>query len=93
MTEPLVRVPKTRRRYFTGVVVSDKMDKTVVVVSQRRTLHPVYKKYVMVSKRMKAHDANNLASIGDTVRLVESRPISKDKCWRVVEILQSGEDR
>ena len=91
--KPHIRRPKSRRKYLTGVVVSDKMDKTVVVVSQRRALHPVYKKYMMVSKRMKAHDANNLATVGDTVSLIESRPISKDKCWRVVEILQSGGER
>ena len=89
----LVRVPKNRRKYLTGVVVSDKMNKTVVVVSRRRALHPIYKKYVVVSKRMKAHDATNTVRKGDTVLLIESRPMSKDKCWRVVEVLQKGRDQ
>ena len=81
-----IRVPQTRRKYFTGIVISNKMDKTVVVETKRNALHPVYKKYVVVSKRVKAHDEKNSAQIGDTVRIIESRPVSKDKCWRVAEI-------
>lgn len=78
---------KTGNREFVGVVTSDKMDKTIVVTVSTKKLHRLYKKYVSRSKKYKAHDAQNEANIGDTVRIVESRPISKDKCWRLVEIV------
>ena len=69
-------------------VVSDKMDKTTVVAISSRRLHPLYKKYVTTTKKVKAHDERNEANIGDTVRVVESRHISKDKCWRLVQIVE-----
>jgi small subunit ribosomal protein S17 len=72
----------------TGTVVSDKMQKTVVVAIDRRVPHPVYGKMVTPTKRVKAHDEENSAKVGDTVRIVETRPLSKDKRWRVVEIMQ-----
>ena len=72
----------------TGLVVSDKMEKTVVVAIERRVPHPVYGKMVTRTKRLKAHDEENSAKVGDTVRIVETRPLSKDKRWRVVEIMQ-----
>lgn len=75
-------------REFVGIVTSDKMDKTIVVQVNTKKLHKLYKKYVSASKKYKAHDEENAAHIGDTVRIVESRPISKEKCWRLVEIVE-----
>jgi small subunit ribosomal protein S17 len=75
------------RKSRTGLVVSDKMEKTVVVAIERRVPHPVYGKMVTRTKRLKAHDEENSAKVGDTVRIVETRPLSKDKRWRVVEIM------
>ncbi|MDR2782734.1 MAG: 30S ribosomal protein S17 [Treponema sp.] len=79
---------KSGKREFTGVVKSDKMDKTIVVAVETTALHPLYKKYVKRMKKVKAHDEKNEAKIGDTVRVVECRPISKEKCWRLVEIVE-----
>lgn len=76
--------PKSR----VGIVVSDKMDKTVVVKVDNIIKHPVYKKYLKRRVTFKAHDENNLCGIGDKVEVVESRPLSKDKRWRVREILE-----
>jgi small subunit ribosomal protein S17 len=75
------------RKSRTGLVVSDKMEKTVVVAIERRVPHPVYGKMVTRTKRLKAHDEENSAKVGDTVRIVETRPLSKDKRWRLVEIV------
>jgi small subunit ribosomal protein S17 len=75
------------RKSRTGLVVGDKMDKTVVVAIERRVPHPVYGKMVTRTKRLKAHDEENSAKVGDTVRIVETRPLSKDKRWRLVEII------
>jgi small subunit ribosomal protein S17 len=77
-----------RRKVRTGVVVSDKMDKTVVVRIDRKTLHPVYKKTVQRSSRFAVHDENNDAHVGDLVRVMETRPLSKTKRWRVVEVIE-----
>ncbi|WP_320130032.1 30S ribosomal protein S17 [uncultured Sphaerochaeta sp.] len=79
---------ETNKKSFTGQVVSDKMDKTIVVTISSRRLHPLYKKYVTTTKKVKAHDEKNEANIGDTVRVVECRHISKDKCWRLVQIVE-----
>jgi small subunit ribosomal protein S17 len=79
---------RTSRKTRQGLVVSDKMDKTVVVAIERRVAHPVYGKMVTRTKRLKAHDEQNTAKVGDTVRIVETRPMSKDKRWRVVEIVE-----
>jgi small subunit ribosomal protein S17 len=79
---------KGARKVRVGVVVSDKMQKTVVVQIERRVAHPVYGKMVTRSKKFKAHDEENSARTGDTVRLVETRPLSKDKRWRVAEIIE-----
>ena len=76
------------RKTRLGVVVSDKMQKTVVVAIERRFPHPVYGKMVTRTKRVKAHDEENSAKAGDTVRIMETRPLSKDKRWRVVEIVE-----
>jgi small subunit ribosomal protein S17 len=75
------------RKTRTGLVVSDKMDKTVVVAIERRVPHPIYGKMITRTKRLKAHDEENSAKVGDTVRIVETRPLSKDKRWRLVEIV------
>ena len=75
------------RKTRTGLVVSDKMQKTVVVAIERRVPHPVYGKIVTRTTRLKAHDEENSAKVGDTVRIVETRPLSKDKRWRLVEIV------
>ena len=76
------------RKVRVGKVVSDKMNKTVVVAVERKVPHALYNKPMVSTKRFKAHDENNECQIGDTVKIVETRPISKDKCWRVVEILE-----
>ena len=86
--ETLIRLPKTKRRTLTGFVVSDKMDKTIVVVVDRRAGHPLYKKYVTISKKIKVHDEENKARVGDTVQVIESRPISKHKVWRLYTIIE-----
>jgi small subunit ribosomal protein S17 len=78
---------RATRKTRTGLVVSDKMQKTVVVEIERRVPHPVYGKMVTRTKRVKAHDEENTAKTGDTVRIAETRPLSKDKRWRVVEVV------
>jgi small subunit ribosomal protein S17 len=79
-----------QRRTKVGRVVSDKMDKTVVVSVERLQRHPIYKRVIRRSTKFKAHDQDNAAQVGDTVRIEESRPLSRDKRWRVVEILGHG---
>lgn len=79
---------KATKRSFVGIVTSDKMDKTIVVSVTTKKLHPLYKKYVTRVKKCKAHDEKNDAHVGDTVRIVECRPISADKCWRLEEIVE-----
>ena len=76
------------RKVRTGVVTSDKMDKTVVVTIERRVPHPQYGKMMTLTKSVKAHDEENTAKQGDTVRVMETRPLSKTKRWRVVEIVE-----
>ena len=76
------------RKVRVGKVVSDKMEKSVVVAVERKVPHALYNKPMVSTKRFKAHDENNECQIGDTVKIVETRPLSKDKCWRVVEILE-----
>ena len=76
------------RKVRVGKVVSDKLEKTVVVAVERKVPHALYNKPMVSTKRFKAHDENNECQIGDTVKIVETRPLSKDKCWRVVEILE-----
>ncbi|MBO5777084.1 MAG: 30S ribosomal protein S17 [Clostridia bacterium] len=78
------------RKERVGLVTSDKMDKTVVVAITERVKHPLYKKIVSRTKKLKAHDENNACGIGDKVRVAETRPLSKDKCWRVVEIIEKA---
>ena len=78
------------RKVRVGKVVSDKMDKTVVVAIADRVAHPLYKKIVGRTYKLKAHDENNTCGIGDTVKVMETRPLSKDQRWRVVEIVEKA---
>jgi len=79
---------RAKRRVKQGRVASNKMDKTIVVVAETRVRHPVYGKIVRKSTRFKAHDERNEASIGDVVRIAECRPLSREKRWRLVEIVE-----
>ncbi len=76
------------RKERIGVVVSNKMDKTIVVAEKRKVKHPIYGKFVNKTTKFHAHDENNTCNIGDTVRIMETRPLSKSKCWRLVEIIE-----
>ena len=78
------------RKTRTGKVVSDKMDKTIVVAVENHVKHPLYKKIVKKTYKLKAHDENNEGRIGDTVKVMETRPLSKDKRWRLVEIMEKA---
>ena len=87
-TQNAQTVTRAARKTRVGMVVSDKMEKTVVVSIERRVQHPVYGKMIRRTKKLKAHDEQNDAKTGDTVRIMETRPMSKDKRWRVVEIVE-----
>jgi small subunit ribosomal protein S17 len=78
------------RKTRVGKVVSDKMDKTIVVAVEDRVQHPLYKKIIKRTYKLKAHDENNECRIGDRVRVMETRPLSKDKRWRLVEIIEKA---
>ena len=78
------------RKQRTGVVSSNKMDKSITVLVERKLRHPIYGKYVKKSKKFMAHDENNECSIGDKVRIMETRPLSKNKRWRLVEIVEKA---
>jgi len=78
------------KRILQGVVVSDKMDKTIVVQVERRVMHPIYKKFVRRTKKYAAHDEANAHKVGETVRIRECRPISKRKCWEVLADTESA---
>jgi small subunit ribosomal protein S17 len=88
MSEQPVQEHRGHRKTRVGTVVSDKMQKTVVVAIQRRVPHPTYGKMITRTKHFKAHDEQNASKAGDVVRIMETRPLSKDKRWRVVEILE-----
>ena len=79
------------RKVLTGKVVSDKMDKTVVVAVETLVRHPLYQRIIRRTKKFKAHDDNNSCRIGDKVKMMETRPISKEKRWRIIEILEKAE--
>ncbi|MBM3434702.1 MAG: 30S ribosomal protein S17 [Bacteroidetes bacterium] len=76
------------RKERVGLVVSDKMDKSIVVIVERKVKHPMYGKFVKKTTKFMAHDEKNESNIGDTVRILETRPLSKNKCWRLVEIIE-----
>ena len=80
----------TSRKVRVGKLVSDKMDKTVVVIVEDRVAHKTYKKIIGRTYRLKAHDENNVCGVGDIVRVMETRPLSRDKRWRVVEIVEKA---
>ncbi len=79
-----------RRKTRTGVVVSNKMDKSIVVKIERRVKHPIYKKYFKITKKLMAHDEKNESNVGDVVKIMEIRPLSKRKKWRLVEIIEKA---
>ena len=81
---------RNRRKTKVGIVVSDKMDKTIVVTIEDNVRHPLYKKIIKRTVKLKAHDEKNECGIGDRVRVMETRPLSKDKRWRVVEIIEKA---
>ncbi|HIS33162.1 MAG TPA: 30S ribosomal protein S17 [Candidatus Limivivens intestinipullorum] len=88
--ERRITVERNLRKTRTGKVVSDKMDKTIVVAVEDHVRHPLYKKIVKKTYKLKAHDEKNECGIGDTVRVMETRPLSKDKRWRLVEIIEKA---
>ena len=81
---------KTNKKVRTGFVTSDKMDKTVTVAVERKTQHPMYKRVIKKTKKYKAHDEENKCNEGDKVRIIETRPLSKSKRWRVLEIIEKA---
>jgi len=83
-------IRSSSRKTRVGRVVSDKMDKTIVVAVENRVPHPLYKKIIKRTYKLKAHDENNDCGIGDRVRVMETRPLSKDKHWRLVEIIEKA---
>lgn len=88
MEENAVQTVKPSKRSFVGLVTSEKMDKTIVVTIATKKMDRLYKKYVTRTKKYMAHDEKNDAHVGDTVRIVECRPLSKNKCWRLAEIIE-----
>jgi small subunit ribosomal protein S17 len=83
-------VTRGRRKTRTGVVVSNKMDKSIVVKIERRVKHPIYKKYFKITKKLMAHDEKNESNVGDVVKIMEVRPLSKRKKWNLVEIIEKA---
>ena len=81
-------IKRNLRKERIGVVVSNKMEKSIVVEIERREKHPIYGKFIKKTSRFMAHDEKNDCNIGDTVRIMETRPLSKRKCWRLVEIIE-----
>ncbi len=88
--ETTKKVTQRRRKVLLGTVTSDKMEKTAVVNVERKIQHSLYKKTVKRSKRYKIHDEQNECGIGDLVKLIECKPISKDKCWRLLEVVRKA---
>lgn len=83
-----MKMSKPNKKTIIGTVVSDKMDKTVTIEIETRKRHPIYKKFVKKHTKIKAHDEKNEAAMGDLVKVIETRPISKEKTWRIAEILE-----
>lgn len=90
MSEEAKTVRNNLRKVRQGRIVSDKMDKSITVLVERRVKHPVYGKYMKKTKKFMAHDENNEGGIGDTVRIMETRPLSKNKRWRLLEIVEKA---
>jgi small subunit ribosomal protein S17 len=89
-TEPETAAPRARRKLREGIVVSDKMDKTRIVLVQEQKPHALYKKVVRANRRFKVHDETNESGAGDRVRIAETRPLSKEKRWRIAAILEKA---
>ena len=89
--ENTVNIERNLRKNRVGIVVSDKMDKTIVVAIEQIVKHPLYKKIVKRTKKFKVHDEKNVAGVGDKVLIAETRHLSKDKCWRLVEVIKKAE--
>ena len=85
-----LKMERNLRKERIGVVVSNKMDKSIVILVERKVKHPKYGKFVKKSTKFMAHDEKNEANMGDTVRIMETRPLSKNKCWRLVEIVEKA---
>lgn len=81
---------RSLRKTRVGVVTSNKMDKTVVIAIERKIQHPIYKKYFKQTKKLMVHDEKNECTVGDVVRVMETRPLSKNKCWRLVEVVEKA---
>lgn len=90
MTEEAQKIERAKRRERTGRVVSDKMDKSISVAVDRQVKHPIYGKFITKTTKYMAHDENNEAGIGDTVRIMSTRPLSKRKTWRLLEIVEKA---
>jgi small subunit ribosomal protein S17 len=90
MSTENVEIRTSRRKTRVGRVVSDKMDKTIVVAVENRVAHPLYKKIIKRTYKLKAHDENNDCGVGDRVKVMETRPISRDKRWRLVEVIEKA---
>ncbi|MGA1582919.1 MAG: 30S ribosomal protein S17 [Saprospiraceae bacterium] len=90
MSEELKTTQRNLRKQRVGIVVSDKMEKSITVAVERRLRHPIYGKFVKKTKKFMVHDEKNECGIGDTVRIMETRPLSKNKRWRVVEIVEKA---
>jgi small subunit ribosomal protein S17 len=87
----MLKASKPNKKTVVGIVVSDKMDKTITVMLETQKRHPLYNKFVKGQNKIKAHDEKNEASVGDKVKLVASRPISKEKTWRIIEIVEKAQ--
>ncbi|MBR1798807.1 MAG: 30S ribosomal protein S17 [Bacteroidales bacterium] len=86
----IFEMERNLRKERIGVVVSNKMDKSILILVERKVKHPKYGKFVKKSSKFMAHDEKNEANMGDTVRIMETRPLSKNKCWRLVEIVEKA---
>ena len=84
------KIIERRRKVLLGTIVSDKMEKTAVALVERTIQHPLYKRTVRKSKKYKVHDEQNECRVGDRIKLIECRPISRDKCWRLLEVVQKA---
>ncbi|MDR3283565.1 MAG: 30S ribosomal protein S17 [Treponema sp.] len=91
MEEQAGKTTQPSKRAFVGTVTSDKMDKTIVVSVSTKKMHRLYKKYITQVKKCKAHDETNSAHVGDKVRVVECRPLSREKCWRLTDIIERAQ--
>ncbi|MEQ9264054.1 MAG: 30S ribosomal protein S17 [Balneolaceae bacterium] len=90
MSEQAEKIERAQRRERTGRVVSDKMDKSITVAVDRQVKHPIYGKFINKTTKYMAHDENNEANFGDTVRIMSTRPLSKRKSWRLVEVVEKA---